>query len=99
MGKMYKYMVQFSFLPINLEMEEMVTLQRIVVDRQFDQGVLITYTLAADRSKLWAVFQADSESELLSYIESLPMTSYCDYTYNEIMFHDSSQFIPSISLN
>lgn len=92
-------MVQFNFAPFNLEMEEMVPRQRLVVDRLFDQGVLITYTLAANRSKLWAVFQADSESELLSYIDSLPMTKYSDYTYNEIMFHDSSQFIPSISLN
>ncbi|MEM9549250.1 MAG: muconolactone Delta-isomerase family protein [Bacteroidota bacterium] len=99
MGKFYRYMVQFNFGPFNLEMEEMIPRQRLMVDRLFDQGVLITYTLAADRSKLWAVFQSDSESELLSYIESLPMTKYCDYTYNEIMFHDSSQFIPSISLN
>lgn len=92
-------MVQFNFNPFTLEMEEMVPRQRLVVDRLFDQGVLITYTLAANRTKLWAVFQADSESELLSYIESLPMTQFSDYTYNEIMFHDSSQFIPSISLN
>jgi hypothetical protein len=92
-------MVQFNFGSFTLEMEEMVPRQRLVVDRLFDQGVLITYTLAADRSKLWAVFQSDSESELLNYIESLPLTMYSDYTYNEIMFHDSSQFIPSISLN
>ena len=99
MGKFYKYMVQFNFSEFTLEMQEMIPRQRLVVDRLFDQGVLITYTLAADRSKLWAVFQSDGESELLSYIESLPMTKYSDYTYNEIMFHDSSQFIPSISLN
>jgi len=99
MSKFYRYMVQFNFIPFSLEMEEMVPRQRLVVDRLFDQGVLITYTMAADRTKLWAVFQADNESELLAYIESLPMTLYCDYTYNEIMFHDSSQFIPSISLN
>jgi hypothetical protein len=99
MGKIYKYMVQFNFSDFTLEMQEMIPRQRLVVDRLFDQGVLITYTLAADRSKLWAVFQADGESELLSYIDTLPMTKYADYTYNEIMFHDSSQFIPSISLN
>jgi len=92
-------MVQFSFTSFSMEMEETIPRQRLVIDRLFDQGVLITYTLAADRTKLWAVFQADSESELLTYIDSLPMTQHSDYTYNEIMFHDSSQFIPSISLN
>ena len=99
MAKYYKYMVECILAPFSLEMQEQIPRQRMIVDRLFNQGVLITYTLAADRSKLWIVIQADNESELLQYIESLPMTKYCDYNYCEIMFHDSSQFIPSISLN
>lgn len=92
-------MVECILGPFTLELQEQIPRQRMIVDRLFNQGVLITYTLAADRSKLWIVFQADSESELLSYIESLPLIKYCDYNYSEIMFHDSNQFIPSISLN
>lgn len=99
MAKFYKYMVEFQMPAFNLEMQELIPRQRMVVDRLFDQGILITYTLAADRSKLWIVIQADGESELLTYVESLPMTMYCDYNYSEIMFHDASHFIPSISLN
>ena len=92
-------MVECLLAPFSLEMQEQIPRQRMIVDKLFNQGVLITYTLAADRSKLWIVLQAESESELLQYIESLPMTKYCDYNYSEIMFHDSSMFIPSISLN
>lgn len=92
-------MVEFQLPAISLEMQELIPRQRFVVEKLFNQGILITYTLAADRTKLWAVIQANNESELLSYIESLPMTKYSDYNYNEIMFHDSNQFIPSISLN
>jgi len=99
MGKYNKYMVECLLAPFSLEMQEQIPRQRMIVDKLFNQGVLITYTLAADRSKLWIVLQAESESELLQYIESLPMTKYCDYNYSEIMFHDSSMFIPSISLN
>ena len=92
-------MVQFNFALLSEEMAEFIAKQRTVVENLFNKGILITYTLAADRTMIWAVFQADSESELLTYIESLPLTKYSDYTYNEIMFHDSSQFIPTISLN
>ena len=99
MAMIYKYMIEFELPPFNMEMQDLIPQQRMVVDRLFNQGVLITYTLAADRSKLWVVLQADNESELLTYIDSFPMTMYCDYTYNEVMFHDASHFIPSISLN
>ena len=92
-------MIECILAPFSIEMQEQIPRQRIIIDRLFGQGILLSYTLASDRSKLWIVLQADNESELLQYIESLPMTKYSDYNYSEIMFHDSNQFIPSISLN
>lgn len=73
--------------------------QREKVESFFQSGKLITYTLSMDRSKLWALFIADNESELIHYIEALPLTPYFDYDYKEIMFHDTIQFLPSMSLN
>jgi len=99
MAEVYKYMVECTLAPFSMEMQEQIPRQRMIVDKLFDQGVLINYTLAADRSKLWIIIQANSECELLQYIESMPMIKYCDYNYSEIMFHDSSMFIPRISLN
>jgi hypothetical protein len=99
MEKKYKYMVDCNLAPFTLEMQEQTPRQRMIVDRLFSQGILLNYTLSSDRSKLWIVIQADSESELLQYIESLPLTKYSDYNYSEIIFYESSQFIPSISLN
>lgn len=96
---MNKYMVTCELSPFNLEIHELIPRQRMVVGRLFDQGVLITYTLAADRSKLWMILQASSESELLTYIHSMPMCKHFDYHYHEIMFHDANKFIHSISLN
>jgi len=96
---MNKYMVACELAPFSLEMQELIPRQRMVVSRLFDQGILITYTLAADRSKLWMILQASSESELLTYIHSMPMSKHFEYDYNEIMFHDSNKFIHSISLN
>jgi len=92
-------MVDFELPQFNLEMQEMIARQTIMIENLFEQGVLVTYTMAADKSRLWAVFQADSESELLSYVESLPLTIYADYNYSELLFHDTCHFVPIISLN
>ena len=92
-------MIECQLGPFTVEMNDMIPRQRAMVEQLIDAGVIITYTLAADRSKLWIVMQADNESELMTYIDSLPMMKYGDYTYNEIMFHDYLQFIPTISLN
>lgn len=98
-AKYHKYMVECTLPPLSMELQEMIPRQRVEVDKLFHLGVLLTYTLASDRSKLWIVIQADTESELLTYIDSMPILQYCDYDYHEIMFHDTSRFIPSISLN
>lgn len=99
MGKHYKYMVEFKFSPFSFEMEELIPKQRLVVERLFEAGILFTYTLASDRSQLWVVLQADSESELMTYIDDFPLTRFSEYNYKEIMFHDTVRFIPSMSMN
>ena len=99
MAKMNKYMVEWKLLPFSVEMHEAIPRQRLMIEQLFDQGILVNYTLAADRSKLWAVLAVSGESELVNYIESMPMTRYGDYDYKEIMTHDSIRFVPSISLN
>lgn len=73
--------------------------QRSAVEKLFQEQILLTYTLSLDRTKLWSIFISSSESELISYIDRLPMTPYFDYDYKEVMYHDTIQFIPSMSLN
>ncbi len=42
---------------------------------------------------------SDSESELLSILDDLPISQFCDYDYKELVFHKTVQFIPEHSLN
>ena len=95
-----RYMVEF-FLPDEFTTKMMQTIpsQRRMVNNLFTEGKLISYTLAADRSMLWAVFNCDSESKLISLVESLPMTRYFTYRYHEIMFHEMVSLFPAVSLN
>lgn len=99
-GGNIRYMVEF-ILPdfFTLEMSNTIPAQRELVDNYFFSGKLLSYTLAADRSKLWAVFVCNSEPELINLIEKLPMTQYFDYNYQSILFHESVTVFPSFSLN
>lgn len=95
-----KYMVEFMVpFPFPIELESMIPDQRLAVHKLFIDGKMLNYTLAQDRSKLWAIFFADSESELLSFIHELPMSDYMDYNYTELMFHEAVQHLPAMSLN
>ena len=100
MDEKKKYMVTFNIpFPITPDFEEMIPDQRMAVHDLFLKEELLTYTLSNDRSKLWAIFMADSEASLVKSIESLPMTDFMTYTISELMFHESLQFIPTISMN
>jgi len=95
-----QYIVEFVILdPFNDEIENLIPEQRMAVFRLFQDGVLQSYTLSLDRTRLWAVFSADSESELISILTNLPMHNFMDYDYTELMFHNSASFLPAVSLN
>lgn len=95
-----QYMVEFDVpIPFPDHLFTLINDQREKVDQLFTAGKLLTYTLSVDRSRLWAVFLASSESELLSCIDMLPLSKYMDYDYCELMFHQSLKLLPSMSLN
>lgn len=95
-----QYMVEFEISGLIIdELLDMLPEQTDAINDLFSSGKLISYSLSQDQSKLWAVFSCDTESELISYIDSLPMSNYLDYDYKELMFHNMVYLIPSMSLN
>ncbi len=95
-----QYMVEFSIPePLTDDLLDLIPEQREVVDDLFTNGKLLSYSLSLDRTRLWALMLADSESELLGLIDSLPMTPLMDFDYSELMFHNSVHLIPAMSLN
>ena len=95
-----QYMVEFDVpQPFTEELMSMVPAQRDSIDSLFSSGKLLSYTVAADKSKVWAVMMAESESELLSYIDELPLTPYMDFDYCKLMFYNTVHFMPAMSLN
>jgi hypothetical protein len=95
-----RFMVEFILPEVfTIEMTDSIPEQRKKVDSYFYNSKLLSYTLAEDRSKLWAIFVCNSEAELINLIEKLPMTKYLDYNYHIVMFHEMVSHFPSFSLN
>ena len=85
--------------PVTEELKSMIPAQREAVEDLFVSGNLLSYSLSLDRERLWAIMLADTESELLNLIDSLPMTDFMDFDYKELMFHNAVHLMPAMSLN
>jgi len=67
MDNQYQFMVDFSMPEVlTEEFMNMIPYQRSVINRLFTEGKLTNYALSLENSKLWAVFKANSEMEVVS---------------------------------
>jgi len=97
----YQFMVDFT-LPTVLSEEFMglVPYQRAAVNRFFSEGKLLNYSLSLENSKVWAVFQANSEMEVMNLIADLPLTEYMTVEISMLTFFNTKEpNIPDFSLN
>lgn len=78
----------------------LIPAQRAMVIDLLMKRKFLSYTLAADRSRVWIVMVAESEEDARSLLEKQPMDKYFRYTFTELMFHDmAGALFPSVSLN
>ena len=99
---MIQYLVEID-LPAILTQEMMETIpeHRAKVSLWMNRGVILSYTLAADRSRLWIMLVGESEADADRVIQSLPLVDYfVDIRIHALMFHDTVVTpITQISLN
>jgi hypothetical protein len=98
----FQYMVDFK-LP-DILTEEFIALiprQRNVVNRYFQYGKMVNYALSLEHSKLWAIFRANTEYEVLQMIADLPLTPLMDdVQVSSLTFYNSPvQSVPDFSFN
>lgn len=94
-------MVDFT-LPAELPQEfvNKIPEQRSLVNRLLNEGKILNYALSLENSKLWVVFCAHSESELMEMVHRLPLTRYMKVKVNELTFYNSvNAFVPAFSVN
>lgn len=94
-------MVDFT-LPDSLGDDFISTIpqQRKAVGRLFTEGKLLNYALSLEKSKLWAVFSAGSEADLMEMICSLPLSRFMRVRISELTFYNAAHaFTPAFSVN
>jgi len=94
------FMVEFDVPPLTDEIAELIPRQRLTVGAMMSAGTLLTYTLSADRRKLWAVMLGKSSGDVEGELKKFPLTRFMQYRINELMFHEAAiAGISRMSLN
>lgn len=73
----HRFMVNFTMPPeLPDHFLELLPYQEVMVDRYLLEGKLVNYALSLEEGKLWAVFNANSELEVLEMIVDFPLTAF-----------------------
>jgi len=97
---MEQYLVEIFLPEFTEEFFELVPAQRAYIDNCMSKGSIRSYSLSADRSKLWVVFTASSEAEMMRTLKKFPIFDWIAFKAFPLMFHNSMELaLPAISLN
>jgi muconolactone delta-isomerase len=98
---MYKqYMVQFDLPnPFPVDFMERIPEQRNIINFLLAEGKIKSYSLSIDRARLWSVFVAESDVEVMEIIAQWPLAEWLVPDVEELMFHNSSDMVLQFSLN
>jgi len=97
----FRFMVDFT-LPevLSEEFMNMIPYQRAAINDLLAKGKLVTYALSLERSKLWAIFSAKSEMEVMKLINDLPLSNFLTADISLLTFHNTMEpEMPSFSIN
>ena len=98
----YPFMVEFKLPnPLSEEFINLIPANRMVTNRFLNTGKFQSYTLSADRSKLWVVVVAESELEVMEIISELPLSDFMLPNIVPLAFHNTTSAwrLPALSLN
>ncbi len=101
MSNEYQYMVDFS-LPkvLSEDFLRLIPHQRAKVNKLFRDGKLVNYALSLDNSKMWAVVSANSEIEVVEFLDQLPLTRFMKFSISMLTFYNSvNSDAPVFSMN
>lgn len=98
---MRNYMIEVN-LPelIDNVFISLIPSQRDKINELMQIGIILTYSLSGDRSKLWISMLGESESTIDKTLKTFPMYRYFDYKIIELAFHNNVAYrLPELSLN
>lgn len=98
---MNQYLVDFDLpLELNDEFIQLIPDQRRQIDELMANGIVLSYALAVDRSKVWATVNAESAEEVQEILNSMPLIHFMEPVIYELEFYNATgNGLPAISLN
>ncbi len=79
---------------------ELIPQQRLQINKMMSENKIISYTLSQDRQKLWCIFNAATEFEVMAMLAEFPLSNYMKSQIFPLMFHNSVLLsMPSFSKN
>jgi muconolactone delta-isomerase len=83
-----------------VEFMSLIPKQRLRIDELMEDGKIINYSLAMDRSFLWTTVVANSKKEALAIISTFPLIDFMKAEIVELAFHNSiSTDLPKLIMN
>lgn len=98
---MQQYLAELT-LPVHASTDYMhlIPQQRSFVESMFKRGLITSYALALDRSKIWVTFLTATVEDAEAIIRKFPIADYITYNIQELAFRNSvSTMMPAVSLN
>ena len=100
MNTVYQFMAEFTMPDIlSEEFMELLPYQRAVVHKLFSEGQLANYALSYDNAKIWAIFNANSEMEVMEMIADFPIAPFLQVDISLLDIYNFNTASPVFSLN
>ena len=97
---MSQFMVEFTLAEMDAAFMAKIPSQRAKINEMMEQGRILSYSLSADRAKLWCIVNGESEFDVLETISEFPLINYMKPDISELMFNNVvSLRVPMFSLN
>ncbi len=98
---MAEFMVEFDLpVPFSADFIAKIPEQREVINEFLEEGKVISFALAEDRSRMWLILQSANEFEAAEILNEFPLIEDMPYTITELMFNHAGVLqVPSFSLN
>jgi hypothetical protein len=74
--------------------------QRKCIDKLMGEGVITSYTLSEDRTKLWVTLRADSPEAAQDAVDQFPLRRFMAVEVTGLTFHQTVPVgMPALSMN
>jgi len=82
------------------DLVEAIPAQRLLINELLAQGVVQSYSISADRTKVWMVLTVENDQYAVDeVICKFPILDYVDYSWEPLLFTNDSSSLMHFSLN